>query len=240
MYSAEERRRQIMWKEKIGGYAIVEYRHLLFMRAAIAVLVLFVVLQLVRSQVTDFAAKSEAAPAQAEEPARQEDAAADGMKAAVLDWMKKNSEMPDVILSRVYDEASAHPNSDLLLAVCKVESNFNPNIRSDKNALGLMGVRPAVWLGELKERGILQSRRDLYLIPSNIAAGAFVLQRYLLRRGKLEEALNDYVGGDSEYTGRIVQALGEIYTARMLYAESRSSALAKADQEKGAAQAPKG
>jgi hypothetical protein len=66
------------------------------------------------------------------------------MKDAVVDWMKRNSEMPDEILSRIYDMASATPNGDLLLAICKVESNFNPNIRSQRDALGLMGVRPGV------------------------------------------------------------------------------------------------
>ncbi|MDA8432621.1 MAG: hypothetical protein M0Z60_06630, partial [Nitrospiraceae bacterium] len=123
-----------MWKEKISGYAIVEYRRLLLMRGAIAFLVMLAALQAVRSYTGYFAAKSEAAPVV--EEARQDDSSLQGMKAAVLDWMKRNSEMPDAILSQVYDEASANPNADLLLAVCKVESNFNPNIRSDKDALG--------------------------------------------------------------------------------------------------------
>jgi soluble lytic murein transglycosylase-like protein len=233
-----------MWKEKIRGYAIVEYRILLLMRAAILFFVLFAVLLLIRSYMAGVAAQSEAAPISSEYQAppdslRVEDVKeAVGVKDAVLEWMRKNSEMPDEILLRVYEEASANPNSDILLAICKVESGFNPNIKSQKEALGLMGVRPAVWLAELRQRGILQSKRDLFLIHANLAAGAYVLQKYLVRKGKLEEALNDYVGGDTDYVRRVVQALGEIYTARMLYAESHPATLAKADREKGGARTP--
>jgi soluble lytic murein transglycosylase-like protein len=216
-----------MWKEKIRGYAIVEYRRLLFLRAVILFFVLFAALLLIRSYTTGLSTQSEAAPALSEHRVLADSLPFQGMKDAVLEWMKRSSEMPDEILSRIYDEASGNPNSDLLLAICKVESNFNPNIKSHKEALGLMGIRPAVWLSELKDRKILQSRRDLYLIRTNLASGAYVLQKYLMKRGKLEEALNDYVGGDPDYVKRVVQALGEIYEARMLYAESHAATMAE-------------
>ncbi len=187
-----------MWKEKIRGYAIVEYRRLLFMRAAIVFFAICAGLLLIRFYTTGLAAQGGAAPISSERRVSTNSLSLQGMKGAVLQWMKRNSEMPDEILSSIYDAASGNPNSDLLLAICKVESNFNPNIKSEREALGLMGIRPAVWLSELKDRKILQSRRDLYLIRTNLASGAYVLQKYLMRRGKLEEALNDYVGGDPD------------------------------------------
>ena len=225
-----------MWKEKIRGYAVVEYRRLVFMRAAILFFVLLAALLLIKSYTADLSVQSEAAAADSGHQVRPVEPYVQNMKDAILDWMKRNSEMPDETLSRIYDAASANPNGDLLLAICKVESNFNPHIRSQRDALGLMGVRPGVWLAELKERGILQSRRDLYLIRTNLASGAYILQKYLVKRQKLEEALNDYVGGDPGYVKRIVQSLGEIYEARMLYAEAHPAALAKADAASGGAQ----
>ncbi|MGE5299475.1 MAG: transglycosylase SLT domain-containing protein [Acidobacteriota bacterium] len=222
-----------MFKEKIRGYAVVDYRRLLFMRAAILFFVVFAGLLLFRSYTAGLAGKSEAAPAPYERRVPTDSLSFQKMKDAVLDWMKRNSEMPDEILAHIYDEAAVNPNSDLLLAICKVESNFNPSIKSPREALGLMGIRPDVWLSELKDRKILQSRRDLYLIRTNLASGAYVLQKYLMRRGKLEEALNDYVGGDPDYVKKVVQALGEIYKARMLYAGSHAATVAEADVGKG-------
>jgi hypothetical protein len=222
-----------MWKEKIRGYAIVEYRRLLFMRAAIVFFVLCVGLLLIRFYTAGLARQGEAAPISYERHARKDSLSLQVRKGAVLQWMKRNSEMPEEILSLIYDEASGNPNSDLLLAICKVESNFNPIIKSNREALGLMGIRPAVWLSELKDRKILQSRRDLYLIRINLASGAYVLQKCLTKRGKLADALNDYVGGDPDYVTRVVQALGEIYEARMLYAGPHSATIAEAVRRKG-------
>jgi len=229
-----------MWKEKIRGYAVIEYRRLLLMRAAILLFVLCAGLLLIRSYTAGFAAQGEAASIYSKRLISPGNLHLQGMKNAILDWMKRNSEMPDEILSRIYDEASEIPNSDLLLAICKVESNFNPIIKSNRDALGLMGIRPDVWLAELKDRRILQSRRDLYLTRINLVSGAYVLQKYLMRRGKLEEALNDYVGGDPDYVKKVVQALGEIYKARMLYAESHPASIARAGTGKGYAGAPEG
>lgn len=227
-----------MWKEKIRSYAIVGHRRLLFMRAAILFFASCAALLLIRSYTTRLAAQSDAASGYSEYQVLSGKPSLQGMKDAVLDWMKKSSEMPDEILSHIYDAASVNPNSDLLLAICKVESNFNPNIKSRGGAFGLMGVRPDVWLAELKDRRILQSKRDLYLIRTNLKSGTYVLQKYLMRRGKLEEALNDYVGGDPDYVRKIVQALGEIYVARMLYAESHTAAIAEAEADKRASRTP--
>ncbi|MEJ2696105.1 MAG: transglycosylase SLT domain-containing protein [Candidatus Sulfobium sp.] len=136
------------------------------------------------------------------------------IKSAVLEWMRAKSDMPDETLSRIYDAALKSGNADLILAVCVVESSFNPTARSDKGAIGLMGIMPKVWLNELKEKGIVSERRDLYKIPKNIASGAYVLERYVGRTGDIEAALTGYVGGDPSYAQKVLHELGEIYLVR--------------------------
>jgi soluble lytic murein transglycosylase-like protein len=137
------------------------------------------------------------------------------VKPAVVEWMRHKSEMPDQVLSSIYDAAEKNINTELILAICMVESNFNPGLKSSKGAVGLMGIMPAVWLEELKVRGIVQERRDLFLIRNNIDSGIYVFEKYLARTGNLEKALFDYVGGDSDYVKKVLQALGEIYLIKM-------------------------
>lgn len=176
-----------------------------------------------------------ALPEPAARAARQADQkeAVAAPRAAVIGWMKARSEMPEQVLVAIYDEAARSVNADLILAICAVESDFNPAVKSPKGALGLMGITSRVWLEELKGRGLVSERRDLFLIPNNIAAGTYVLEKYLARSGSLEQALTDYVGGDSNYAGRILQALGEIYLAKMpLRNEAGTAAAAHPEGDK--------
>lgn len=138
---------------------------------------------------------------------------AEEMNPVILKWMKNNSGMPEQVLLDIYRTAVSNVNSDLILAICMVESNFNPNVKSKKGAIGLMGILPRAWLDELKTQGIVQEKEDLYQISNNIASGAYVLQKYLSRR-TLEKALIDYVGGDPDYVRKVMQALGELYLAK--------------------------
>lgn len=135
-------------------------------------------------------------------------------KQAVLRWMKENSEMPEQVLSKIYNVAVNSVNPDLILAICLVESNFNPHVESEKGAIGLMGIMPDVWLEELKAHGIVREQEDLYTISSNINSGAYVLERYLARTNNLREALSRYAGGDPAYATRVLRMLGEISRAR--------------------------
>jgi len=132
----------------------------------------------------------------------------------VLEWMKSNSGMPEEVLSDIYHAAVNNVNADLILAICVVESNFNPNVKSEKGAIGLMGILPHAWLDELRSQGIIQDKEDLYQISANIASGAYVLQKYLSRTKTLEKALTGYVGGDPAYVHKVMKALGELYLVK--------------------------
>lgn len=134
-------------------------------------------------------------------------------KQAVLQWMAENSAMPAHVLAKIYSAASETSNRDLILAICLVESNFNPRAESDKGAIGLMGIMPGVWLEDLKAQGIVRQRGDLYNISENIAAGAYVLAIYLSETNNLSHALSRYVGGASWYATRVLEAQKKIELA---------------------------
>lgn len=132
----------------------------------------------------------------------------------ILQWMKEHSDMSEQVLSKIYSVAMNSVNADLILAICLVESNFNPQVESSKGAIGLMGIMPEVWLDELKTHGIVREQDDLYTISKNINSGIYVLQRYLSKTNNLGEALRRYAGGDPEYAAKVLRRLGEISRAR--------------------------
>lgn len=135
-------------------------------------------------------------------------------KQAILHWMKENSGMPEQVLLKIYSVAVNSVNTDLILSICLVESNFNPRVESEKGAIGLMGIMPDVWLEELKAHGIVREKEDLYTISSNINSGLYVLERYLANATNLREALSRYAGGDPAYAARVLRMLGQISRAR--------------------------
>lgn len=160
-----------------------------------------------------FGARDLIRPANAVHPAEK-------MNPVVLEWMKNESVMPEEVLSEIYRAAVNNVNSDLILAICMVESNFDPGAKSKQGAIGLMGILPRAWLAELKAQGIVREKEDLYLISNNIASGAYVLQKYLSKSKTLEKALIDYVGGDPDYARKVMKALRELYLAKWSKAET--------------------
>lgn len=160
---------------------------------------------------------SPAKPADADYPAsrsRNDAGVKETTNQAVLQWMKENSEMPEQVLSKIYSVALSSVNPDLVLAICLVESNFDPRVESERGAIGLMGIMPDVWMEELKAHGIVRGQEDLYTISSNINAGMYVLERYLSRTNNLREALSRYAGRDPGYAKRVLRMLGEVSRAR--------------------------
>jgi soluble lytic murein transglycosylase-like protein len=140
--------------------------------------------------------------------------AKEATRRAVLHWMEENSHVSQQVLAKIYATAAKSVHPDLVLAICVVESNFNPHAESDKGAVGLMGIMPGVWLDELKAHGIVEGKEDLYAIPNNISSGIYVLERYLASTRDLKEALRKYSGGDPGYANKVLRAAGRISHVR--------------------------
>ncbi len=135
----------------------------------------------------------------------------DVYKDRYLNWMYRHSTMPKRMLDDIYATVKRHPYSDLILAIMYVESRFNPFARSKKGAVGLLQVMPQVWSKELKKEGIIEDKRDLYLIDKNIESGLYIFKKYMEKTKSLEKTLIKYVGGDKTYSTRVLKALGELY-----------------------------
>jgi len=200
-------------KDNFKGYIVVEYKLVLWLKLAAFCLVFATVYALVSIKMD---VPNYAPTVQPRENSRSlETQKTDRIKPAVVKWMKDRFVMPEQVLSRIYDEAAKHTHPNLILAICAVESGFNPGVESEKGAVGLMGVLPKVWMDELKRHGVIQDKGDLYLIPNNIASGVYVLRKYLSKSKNLKDALFSYVGGDPDYAGKVLRTLGEIHLAEM-------------------------
>ena len=129
--------------------------------------------------------------------------------------MLANSDMPEDILKDIYNTAIKYDNSDLILAIIKVESHFNPLTKSHQKAKGLMGITPKWWLEELKSKGIIKTKRDLYNIEKNIEGGNYILSKYFEKHKNIYTVLTNYSGNAKNYPEKVLIALGEINYARI-------------------------
>lgn len=97
----------------------------------------------------------------------------------------------------------------VIVAMMKVESNFNPSAVSNKGARGLMQVRWSVWKKTLAERLGMKDRYDLHNIYEGMEAGVIVLKHYLDKNnGDVSRALYDYVGKNRLYVKNVYETMG--------------------------------
>lgn len=198
-------------RDMTKGYVLVEYKWVLLAKFASLCLIVITFLMLAGGA-TSPAKQVNAAPSVSVSASTVD--AGKSFKPVILRWMRDKSEMPEQVLSIIYDTAVKNNNPDIIIAIGLVESKFNPVAKSKKGAMGLMGIMPNIWFEELRAQGLIKEKRDLYAIPSNLASGAYIFERYLSRTNNIEKALFEYVGGDPYYAGKVMQALGEIYLAR--------------------------
>jgi hypothetical protein len=198
-------------KDMTKGYVLVEYKWVLLTKF-VALCIIVITFLMLAGGATSPAKQVNAAPSPS--------VGASGVdvgklfKPVILRWMRDKSEMPEQVLSTIYDAAAENNNPDIIIAISLVESRFNPVAKSKKGAMGLMGIMPNIWFEELRAQGLVKEKRDLYAVPSNVASGAYIFERYLSRTNNIEKALFEYVGGDPYYAGKVLQALGEIYLVR--------------------------
>lgn len=95
-------------------------------------------------------------------------------------------------------------DSNLVKAIIKAESNFNPNVVSSAGAKGLMQLMPE----NCKALGVI----DPFNIEQNIEGGVKHIKEYIDRyNGNIEMALMAYNGGPTRMMNRGVKSIDDIY-----------------------------
>ncbi len=117
------------------------------------------------------------------------------------------------ILSAVYENSMQYDlPADLILAVIKVESAFNPRAYSSAGAIGLMQVMPVTGIYVGRSLGYsIKNEDDLYNIERNIKIGVVFLKECINRLGE-QRGLGYY------YAGRHVQHYNR-YTTKIAAAK---------------------
>ena len=90
---------------------------------------------------------------------------------------------------------------DLVYAVIKCESNFNPNARSGVGAQGLMQLTPDTMEWAQTKNGDKGSAADAFDPQTNIRLGTLVLSLHLKEFGDVRSALAAYHAGRGSVNG---------------------------------------
>ena len=115
---------------------------------------------------------------------------------AVADFFEKKyslerRKIEEYVSNAVLIAKEANIDPVLLLAVMSVESNFNPNTKSDAGAEGLMPVMTSVH----KDKYALYGGTSDAVKPEvNIRVGAYILKYLIASAGSLRNGLKFYVG----------------------------------------------
>ncbi len=88
----------------------------------------------------------------------------------------------------------------VIMGIIKVESGFNPDAVSGKNARGLMQVHWPTW------KQYFSSQEEVHDLNRNLSAGAAILRLYMMRSNNdLRTALYKYLGAkDDRYADRVI------------------------------------
>lgn len=89
---------------------------------------------------------------------------------------------------------------ELVFAVIKVESNFDPNVVSSAGAMGLMQMLPSTYEWLTSKLGDEYSQDALYDPETNIKYGTYYLQYLYSRFGSWEKAIIAYNWGEGNFS----------------------------------------
>ncbi|HBG0705833.1 lytic transglycosylase domain-containing protein [Clostridioides difficile] len=109
-------------------------------------------------------------------------------------------------IENAIEQASKKYNvdSNLIKAIIKVESNFNPNTVSSAGAKGLMQLMPE----NCRDLGVT----DPFNIEQNIDAGTRHIKEYIdMFGGSIEMGLMAYNGGPGRMKSRGVESISDLY-----------------------------
>ena len=89
---------------------------------------------------------------------------------------------------------------ELVFAIIKVESNFDPSVVSSAGAMGLMQMLPSTYEWLTTKLGDNYSKDDLYDPETNIRYGTYYLQYLYSRFGTWEKAIIAYNWGEGNFS----------------------------------------
>ena len=120
-----------------------------------------------------------------------------------------STDSTDSKMQQIYDSVNKYSKEfnvdpNLVLAVIKAESNFNPNVVSSAGAMGLMQLMPV----NCEEDGVA----DPFNIDQNIRGGVKQLKGHIDRyNGDVEMALMAYNAGPGSVKRRGVTSVSDLY-----------------------------